>query len=91
LIAVIMVPNPSVWSSIIAAPLIVLFITGMTPPRRWGGWVAVAMIPYLAISFGEAIADPAYRATNGFIAGCTIVVFFAAMDFVRQTGASLRS
>jgi uncharacterized membrane protein len=90
LVAVILFPAPRLLNLIVAAPLIVLFFTGLKPPPRWGGWAAVAMVPYLCVSLGEAIVDPANRATYGFVVGCTLLVFFASMDFVRQTGASLR-
>ncbi len=90
LIAVIQFPEPSAWSIIVSVPLLLLFFSGLKPAPRWGGWVAVAMVPYLCIALGESIADPADRVTGLIIVGCSIVVFFAAMDFVRKTGASLR-
>jgi hypothetical protein len=67
-----------------------LFVSGLKPPARWGGWVAVTMIPYLCVATGEAIVDPESRLTYGTIVGSTLLVFFAAMIFVRKTGASLR-
>lgn len=90
LVAVILVPAPGLLDLIAAVPLIALFFSGLRPPPRWGGWTAVAMIPYLCVSLGEAIVDPVNRATYGIIVGCTLLVFFASMDFVRRTGASLR-
>jgi hypothetical protein len=48
------------------------------------------MVPYLCVALGELIADPTNRPTYSIIVGCTLIVFFAAMDFVRNTGASLR-
>ena len=90
LITVILFPTPSVWSVILAAPLVILLISGFRPPPRWGGWVAVAMIPYLCVATGEVIVDPGNRLTYAIIVGATVLVFFAAMLFVRETGASLR-
>lgn len=91
MIAVIALPQPSILTAIIAGPLLILFVSGLMPPRRWGGWVAVAMVPYLCIAVGEAIADPSDRMRDAIVIACTIVVFFSSMDFVRQTGTSLRN
>jgi uncharacterized membrane protein len=90
LILIILLPAPSAWNVILAAPLIALLVSGFRPPRRWGGWVAVAMIPYLCVATGEAMVDPENRLTYAIIVGATIVVFFASMLFVRKTGVSLR-
>lgn len=90
LIATILLPALSPWRAILAAPLIILLISGIKPPRRWGGWVAVAMIPYLCVAVGEVMVDPDNRLTYAIIVGATIIVFFASMLFVRKTGASLR-
>ena len=56
LIAVLLLPVPSTWTAIVSFPLIVLFLAGLKPPPRWGGWAAVAMVPYLCVALGEAIA-----------------------------------
>jgi len=90
LTVVILIAVRSVWALLIIAPLIILLLSGLKPPRRWGGWAAVAMVPYLCVALGELIADPANRPTYSIIVGCTLIVFFAAMDFVRNTGTSLR-
>jgi uncharacterized membrane protein len=90
LIIVILFPAPSAWRVIIAGPLILLLVSGLRPPPRWGGWAAVAMIPYLCVATGEVIVDPDNRLTYAIIMGCTLLVFFAAMIFVRKTGTSLR-
>ncbi len=90
LITVILVPTPSVWRVSLASPLIILLVTGLKPPPRWGGWTAVAMIPYLCIAIGEVIVDPHNRLTYAIIVGSTLLVFAASMVFVRKTGVSLR-
>jgi len=56
-----------------------------------GGWVAAAMVPYFCIALAEVIADPTGRFVAGLLAGGAMVVFFAALDFTRRTGVSLRS
>jgi uncharacterized membrane protein len=90
LITVILLPGLSVWRIIVASPLILFLVTGVRPRPRWGGWVAVAMIPYLCVAIGEAIVDPDNRLTYTLIVGSTLLVFAASMIFVRATGASLR-
>lgn len=90
LITVILLPTPSVWRVILASPLIILLVTGLKPPPRWGGWAAVAMIPYLCIAIGEVIVDSHNRLTYIIIVGSALLVFAASMVFVRKTGVSLR-
>lgn len=90
LIAVLLLPKPSTWTMVVSVPLIVLFVTGLRPPPRWGGWAAVTMVPYLCFAVGEVIVDPDHRPFNAVIVVCSLVVFFAAMYFVRKTGVSLR-
>lgn len=90
LIGILLLPTPSAWTITISAPLLLLFVTGINPPPRWGGWVATAMIPYLCVAIGELIANPATRMTSALIAGCSVFIIFAALDFVRRTGVSLR-
>jgi hypothetical protein len=48
------------------------------------------MIPYLCVALGELIANPARRTTSALIIGCAVLILFAAIDFVRRSGTSLR-
>ncbi len=91
MIAVLFLPRPTPWSGTIAVPLIVLFVTGVRPPRKWGGWVAAAMVPYFCIALGEVIANPAGRFETGLLAACAMIIFFAVLDFSRRTGVSFRN
>lgn len=90
LIGVLLLPSPTPWTIAISIPLAVLLITGVKPAPRWGGWVAIAMIPYLCVAIGEAIANPTTRLTSMLIASCCVLIIFSALDFVRRTGVSLR-
>ena len=90
LIGVLLLPTPSPWTLTVSGPLMLLLVTGLKPPRRWGGWVAVMMIPYFCVAVGELIANPAMRTTSALIVGCTVLITVAAMDYVRRTGTSLR-
>jgi len=49
------------------------------------------MVPYFCIALAEVIADPTGRFVAGLLAGGAMVVFFAALDFTRRIGVSLRS
>jgi hypothetical protein len=90
LIGLLLLPTPSAWTITVSVPLAILLITGFKPPPRWGGWVAILMIPYLCVAVGELIANPVTRLTSALIAGCSVLIIFAALDFVRRTGVSLR-
>jgi len=90
LIGILLLPTPSPWTLAISVPLVLLLVTGLKPPPRWGGWVAVLMIPYFCVAVGELIANPARRPISTIIIGCTILITFAALDYVRRTGTSLR-
>lgn len=89
--AVLLLPVPTPWTGIVATPLLCLFAFGLRPPRKWGGWVAVFMVPYFCIALGEAIANPAEFLTSALVAGGAIVAFLSALDYTRRAGISLRS
>jgi uncharacterized membrane protein len=91
LAAAILAPRPGIVAITITLPVAALLITALRPPRRWGGWVAVCMVPYVCVAIGEAIANPAGRARGTIIATSAVFAFFAAMDYVRRTGTSLRN
>jgi hypothetical protein len=90
LIAVILWPAPTVMTTAVSTPLAVLLLTGFRPPPKWGGWVAALIIPYVCIALGEAIVGGANRPTYAIVVAGAVVVFFAAMDFVRASGTNLR-
>ena len=91
MIGALLLPRPTPWTGTVSVPLILLCLTGLKPPRKWGGWVAAAMVPYFSIALGEVIANPASRIVTSLLAGCAMIVFFAALDIGRRTGVSLRS
>lgn len=90
LLAGLLLPRPSALSLLATLPVAALLITALRPPPRWGGWVAVFMIPYVCVAVGELIANPASRANSTVIAVSSVCAFLAAMDYVRRTGTSLR-
>jgi len=90
LLAALLLPRPSTLSLLATLPVAALLMTAPKPPPRWGGWVAVCMIPYVCVAVGELIANPASRANSTLIAVSSVCAFFAAMNYVRRTGTSLR-
>lgn len=90
MVGALLLPSPSAFSMTVAVPLGLLFLTGIKPPYKWGGWVAAFMIPYFGVALGEFIANPASRITTGIITVGSIAAFFAAMDYVRRAGINLR-
>jgi uncharacterized membrane protein len=88
--ALLLWPAPTAWTAFVAAPLACLFLAGLRPPRKWGGWAAVVMVPYFCIALGEVIANPAEYLTAALLAGGAMIVFFFALDFTRRSGISLR-
>ena len=89
--AVLLLPVPTAWTGIVATPLLCLFAAGLRPPRKWGGWAAVFMVPYFCIALGEVIANPAKFVSAALLAGGAMVVFFFALDYTRRAGISLRA
>jgi uncharacterized membrane protein len=90
MIALLLYPAPTTWTTSISIPLIIAVGFGLRPPPKWGGWVAALVIPYFAGALGEAYAAPDGRTANWIITVLTIVVFIAAFSYIRATGASLR-
>ena len=71
-------------------PIAILAIAGLKPARRWGGWVAVLMVPYLVIAGMNLMAGPMpWNWSMAFMAG-TVVACLGGLDWIRRTGASLR-
>lgn len=67
-----------------AAPLLLLLVTGLGRRPRWGAWVAVVMIPYLALGVGALLVTPSSRASQAVFSGLTVLAFFAGLDATRR-------
>lgn len=67
-----------------------LLLAGIRPPTRWGGWVAVLMIPYLAAAAMNVLAGPMPRGAALLFAGSTVIAGLGGLDWVRRSGHSLR-
>jgi len=83
-------PPPAPAALVGGLPLALLVLLGLRPTRRWGGWVAVVAIPYLAIGVMNLLAGPAAPAAGFALSGGAVVMFFAGLDWTRRTGGSLR-
>lgn len=91
LLAGLLSPRPTAFSIAAAIPVAALLVAALRPPRRWGGWVAVCMIPYVCVAIGETVANPAARWNSTIVAISAVGAFFSAMDYVRRTGTSLKN
>ena len=90
IVAVLLYPAPTAWTATLSLPLIILFVAGVRPPRKWGGWVAAVLIPYFAGALGEAIAAPEGRAKYWVMTLLTVMSFLSAFYLVRRSRVDLR-
>ena len=90
MIALLLYPAPTTWTAMISTPLILLLVAGAHPPRKWGGWVAAALIPYFAGALGEAIAAPEDSAKYWVLTLLTVISFLSAFYLVRRSRVDLR-
>lgn len=67
-----------------ATPLLVLVLAGLRAVRQWGAWVAIAMIPYFALSVGAMLVAEGQRIEGAAFATLIAVVFFAGIAAARQ-------
>lgn len=90
LIALILWPPTRAWQLLGSVPLAAVFLAGLRPGPRWGGWVAVLMIPYLSIGIMNFLAGPAAPLVGLLMACGSALACLAALDWTRRMGFSLR-
>jgi uncharacterized membrane protein len=83
-------PPVSAWATLAAAPLVLLLLTGLRPPRRWGAWTALSMIPYFTWWVAEMLTEPRNPWRSASLAVLTIAVFLAGFDALRRKRVTLR-
>ena len=88
--ALILWPPTATWQVAGALPLAVLLLTGIRPGKRWGGWVAAWMIPYLSIGVMNLLAGPASPPVGLAMSVASALACLAALDWTRRMGFSLR-
>lgn len=88
--ALIVWPPAAGWQIAGALPLAALLLTGFRPGRRWGGWVAAWMIPYLSIGVMNLLAGPASPPVGLAMSIGSALACLAALDWTRRMGFSLR-
>ncbi len=90
MLAVLAWPPRTSHGMIGAVPIAILVLAGLKPGRRWGGWVAVAMVPYLVIAGMNLMAGPMpWNLSLAFMAAA-VIACLSGLDWIRRTGASLR-
>ncbi|MDJ0928928.1 MAG: hypothetical protein QNJ73_14920 [Gammaproteobacteria bacterium] len=91
IVAVLLWPPISPWGASGAVPVAGLAAAGLRPPKRWGGWVTVLMIPYLAVATMNIVAGPMPRSAAILFGSATVIAGLGGLDWLRRTGTSLRA
>jgi hypothetical protein len=90
LLGVLLWPPTTLVGMLGAVPPAVLLSLGIRPGRRWGGWVAALMIPYLAVATMNILAGPMPRLAAISFGGATTMAFVAGLGWTRSIGATLK-
>jgi hypothetical protein len=88
--AVMIWPPVTALSGAAAVPLALLLVAGLRPARRWGGWVAVLMIPYLTVAAMNIVAGPMPAPAAISLGVGTVAAFLGGLGWMRSTGATLK-
>ncbi|UCG72496.1 MAG: hypothetical protein JSV45_14830 [Chromatiales bacterium] len=89
-LGVLLWPPRSPLGIVAAVPVTAVLAAGLRPGRRWGGWVAALMIPYLAVAAMNILAGPMPRAPAIVLGVATALGFIAGLGWTRSTGATLK-
>jgi len=88
--AVLIWPPVSALAWAAALPLALLIVTGLRPARRWGGWVAVLMVPYVAVAAMNILAGPMPAPAAISLGVGTVAAFLGGLGWMRSIGATLK-
>jgi hypothetical protein len=91
ILAVFLWPPISALGLLGALPPALLLGLGLRPGRRWGGWVAALMIPYVAVAAMNILAGPMPRGAAICLSVATAIAFVAGLAWTRSIGASLKA
>lgn len=83
-------PPQSTLGTVSALPLLAAALAGLKPGRRWGGWVAALMIPYLTVGAMNILAGPMPRLPALALGIPAALAFIAGLGWTRSIGASLK-
>lgn len=73
-----------------AMPVAAALFAGFRPARRWGGWVAALMIPYLTVAVMNILAGPMSRTPAIALGVGSALAFVAGLAWMRSIGATLK-
>ncbi|MGI9330264.1 MAG: hypothetical protein ACR2QB_06055 [Gammaproteobacteria bacterium] len=90
MMAVLVWPPVTVLAGAAALPLALLAALGLRPGRRWGGWVAVLMVPYVAVAAMNILAGPMPAAAAIGLGAGTVAAFLGGLGWMRSIGATLK-
>lgn len=88
--AVLLWPPQSPLGLAAALPVAAAFLAGFRPGRRWGGWIAALMIPYLTVAAMNILAGPMPRLPAIALGIATALAFVAGLGWTRSIGATLK-
>jgi hypothetical protein len=83
-------PPASALGLIAAIPLALVVLAGIRPGRRWGGWVAVVTIPYLAVGAMNIVAGPMAKVPSLGLGIGAALAFVLGLGWTRSIGATLK-
>lgn len=89
-VAVLLWPPQSALASAAALPVAAALAAGLRPGRRWGGWVAALMIPYLTVAAMNILAGPMSRLPALVLGIASALAFVAGLGWTRSIGATLK-
>lgn len=88
--ATLLWPPASAIGFVAALPVIAALLAGFRPVRRWGGWIAALMIPYLTLAAMNMLAGPMARAPAIALGISSSLAFVAGLGWTRSIGATLK-
>lgn len=89
-IAVLLWPPQNPLGLAGALPVAAAVLAGLRPGRRWGGWIAALMIPYLTVAAMNILAGPMPRAPAVVLGIASALAFVAGLGWTRSIGATLK-
>lgn len=89
-VAVLLWPPQSPLGLAAALPVAAALAAGLRPGRRWGGWVAALMIPYLTVAVMNILAGPMARVPAVALGTASALAFVAGLGWTRSIGATLK-
>ncbi len=89
-VVVLLWPPQSPLGIAAALPVAGALAFGLRPGRRWGGWVAALMIPYVTVAAMNILAGPMSRLPALVLGIASALAFITGLGWTRSIGATLK-